>query len=75
MIRINLNATGRRIGQSHPRAKLADVEVDLVRALLADGMSYARVASKMDVSKSCIAHIATERRRAQLVHRTTRATW
>jgi DNA-binding NarL/FixJ family response regulator len=60
-----LNANGRRIGEHHPRAKLLDREVDQVLALLEEGLSYAEVAAKFDVSKSCIAHIATGRRRCQ----------
>lgn len=69
---IALNENGRRVGESHPRAKLLDEEVELVLALLADGLSYAQVAAKMDVSKSCVAHIATGRRRGQFVARTVR---
>lgn len=66
---VTLNELGRRIGESHPRAKLTDAEVDLVLDLLADGMSLAQVAGKMDVSKSCIAHIASGRRRGQMIAR------
>ena len=69
---IALNENGRRIGESHPRAKLLDHEVDLVLDLLEAGLSYAEVALKFDVSKSCIAHIATGRRRSQLVDRVVR---
>jgi hypothetical protein len=69
---VTLNENGRRIGQSHPRAKLLDSEVDQVLELLDSGLSYAQVAAKFDVSKSCIAHIATGRRRGQCVQRTVR---
>lgn len=69
---IALNEDGRRIGESHPRAKLLDHEVDQVLALLEAGLSYAQVAEKFDVSKSCIAHIATGRRRGQAVGRVVR---
>ncbi len=69
---IALNENGRRIGESHPRAKLLDHEVDQVLALLEAGLSYAEVALKFDVSKSCVAHIATGRRRGQAVERTVR---
>lgn len=62
---LKTNAAGRRIGDSHPRANLMDDEVDLVLELVESGMSYAQVASKMDVSKSCVAHIAKGRRRSQ----------
>jgi hypothetical protein len=69
---IALNENGRRVGESHPRAKLLDCEVHLALELLDAGLSYAEVAAKFDVSKSCIAHIATGRRRAQLVDRLVR---
>lgn len=64
---IALNDRGRRIGEGHPRAKLLDREVEQALALLATGMSYAAVAEKFDVSKSCIAHIASGRRRSQAI--------
>jgi len=63
---LKTNAAGRRIGESHPRSGLLDDEVDLVLELVESGMSYAQVALKMDVSKSCVAHIATGRRRSQV---------
>lgn len=63
--RVALSATGRRIGQTHPRAVLTDHEVDLVMELLEAGLSYRQVAEKMGLSKSGIAHIATGRRRCQ----------
>lgn len=69
---IALNENGRRIGESHPRAKLLDREVDQVLDLLEAGLSYAEVALKFDVSKSCIAHIATGRRRGQSINRLVR---
>ena len=69
---IAFNEHGRRIGESHPRAKLLDHEVEQVLALLDAGLSYAAVASKFDVSKSCIAHIASGRRRGQPVARVAR---
>lgn len=69
---IALNESGRRIGESHPRAKLLDYEVEQVLELLGAGLSYAEVARKFDVSKSCIAHIAAARRRCQTVARKLR---
>jgi hypothetical protein len=69
---IALNENGRRIGESHPRAKLLNHEVDLVLDLLDAGLSYAEVAHKFEVSKSCIAHIANGRRRGQTTERVVR---
>jgi predicted DNA-binding protein (UPF0251 family) len=58
---------GGRVGEDHQNAKLSDHEVELVRRLRAEGMSYDRIAAKMGVSKSSIADICTWRRRAVLV--------
>lgn len=62
---VALNERGRVVGQEHPRARLLDWEVDQVLDLVESGFSYAKVAEKFGVSKSCIAHIATGRRRCQ----------
>ncbi len=66
---VALNENGRRIGQHHPRAKLLDAEVEQVLDLLDGGLSYSAVAAKMDVSKSCVQHIANGSRRSQIVAR------
>ncbi len=55
---IALNEHGRRIGESHPRAKLLDYEVEQVLALLDAGLSYAEVANEV--------------RREQVLHRAHR---
>ena len=57
------NAQGRRIGEHNPGAKLRDHEVDLVLALHDEGMSLAKIAEKFEVTKSCIGHIVSGRRR------------
>jgi hypothetical protein len=62
---VALSETGRRINQGHPRAVLTDHEVQLVMELLDAGFSYSKVAEKFQVSKSCVAHVATGRRRCQ----------
>lgn len=66
---VALSAEGCRIGEQHPRAVLTDHEVGLVLDLLAAGFSYSELATKFDISKSCIAHIATGRRRCQTPER------
>jgi len=40
--------------------------------LLEAGLSYAEVAVKFEVSKSCVAHIANGRRRCQVTERLVR---
>jgi hypothetical protein len=62
---VAISAEGRRICEGHPGAILTDHEVGLVLDLLEAGLSYAEVAVKFEVSKSCIAHIANGRRRCQ----------
>lgn len=66
---VNLNEHGRRIGQSHPRAKLLDHEIDLVFELKASGMSLAKIAAKMDMSKSGVQKIVNGSRRGQAIAR------
>jgi predicted transcriptional regulator len=53
------------IGQEHPRAKLLDSEVDQVLELVEAGFSFSQVAEKMGVTKSCVGHIVSGRRRCQ----------
>ena len=64
--RIALNERGQRIGEGHPGAVLTDDEVDLVWELRAGGMSYGRIAAKLEVSKGCVAKILTGQRRGQV---------
>lgn len=67
---VGVNVEGRRIGQSHPRAKLTDHDVDLIRDLYEDGgWSYRTLADKFEVRKSTIQKIIICERRAQTVER------
>lgn len=59
--------SGGRVGEQHQHAKLSDHEVELVRRMRAEGLTYDCIAEKMEVSKSCVADICTWRRRAVLV--------
>ena len=61
-----VNDRGLRIGEDHPRAVLTDDEVDLLLELRAEGYSYAWLASKLSVSKSCVAKICRGEHRAQV---------
>lgn len=59
-----VNERGRRIGESHPRARLTDHEIDLIRELAEDetdpitgklirkGLSYREIAAKFDMEPS-----------------------
>jgi DNA invertase Pin-like site-specific DNA recombinase len=64
---VAVNDAGLRIGEYHPRAKLTDAEVELVRRLYEGGMRYSELAMKFEVSKWAIGRICRYERRAQTV--------
>lgn len=49
---VAVNEKGMRIGQDHPRAKLTDHEVDLIRDLFDGGMSVSEISRKFEIPKS-----------------------
>ena len=56
---------GNRLGEAHPRAKLSDADVELIRDIYEEGMeSLAGIASVFGVHKATIADIVNFRRRA-----------
>lgn len=61
-----VNDRGQLIGEDHPRAVLTNHEVNLVLELLGDGLSQAKVAVIMEVSRSTVRDIANGRTRAQI---------
>ncbi len=68
-----VNERGHFIGESHPGAVLTDHEVDLVLELRAERDEHGRpryslswLATKFEVSKSCIAKICRGEHRAQI---------
>ena len=71
--RLAVNAAGKRIGESHHRAKLSDEEVDTILYLRDEGLSYAQIAAKWDddmrISKSTVRDICLGRIRAQMPDR------
>ncbi len=69
---VEFNEGGRRIGQEHPGAKLTDAEVAVMLDLRDEGYSYAWLAAKFDVSKSCARWICTGRNRNQSAARAVR---
>lgn len=68
-VRILLNDAGRRVGESHPRAKLTDAEIELVHALAGDGMSLAEIGRKMGMSREGVWKVVHGYRRGQAVAR------
>lgn len=69
-----VNERGRRIGESHPRARLTDHEIDLIRELAEEGMSYTKIAEKFEgmVSRNSIGEIVRCEKRAQIPARMKR---
>lgn len=66
-----LNERSYRVGETHHRAKLTDIEVDKIRDLHEDdGLGYRTLARMFDVSKSTIRDICRYDTRAQ-----TPTTW
>ena len=62
------NEMGRRIGQTHHRAKLSDAQVDEIRELHEDlNLSYSRIAIMFRISKAAVAMICQYKRRADTV--------
>jgi len=48
---ITLGKNGRRCGESHGRAKLADHEIELIHTLAAGGMGNPEIARKFDITR------------------------
>jgi hypothetical protein len=66
---IAINEVGRRVGQSHPQAKLTDRDVELMltlRTLNSVVWTYDALANKFEVSKSQVRNICLGRKRCQL---------
>ena len=66
---IAINEFGRRVGQSHPAAKLTDRDVELMltlRALNSVVWTYDKLAEKFEVSKSQVRNICLGRKRWQV---------
>lgn len=55
--KVGLNANNNRVGEYHQNSKLTDNEVELIRWLRDEGLTYSQIAAKFEVSKSCVAHI------------------
>lgn len=63
---IAVNEIGRRIGESHPKAKLTDRDIDLIRELHeGHGMGYKTIARKFETSPTTVAYICRYEVRCQ----------
>jgi len=66
---VAVNEKGLRIGQDHPMSKLTDGEVELIRQLHNEGMDYATLADKFEISRFTVGRICRFEIRAQTVAR------
>jgi hypothetical protein len=70
---VAVNSQGRRIGDSHPRAKLSDSDVEMILELRDFGLSYEAIAAKWDdgvrISKSTVRDICKGLTRGQIAAR------
>ena len=62
---VGVNEEGKRVGESHPGAKLTDRDIDLIRQLHDEGLGYTEIAVKFEISKGSVRDYVTCRRRAQ----------
>lgn len=61
---VGISEQGKRCGETHPRARLTDHDIDLILTLREEhGLTYQQLADKFDVKKSTIADICKYRRR------------
>lgn len=64
---VKFNGNRRRVGDSHPKARLTDEEVELIRELWSQGMGVKRIGEKMECSVNTVKSIISFRRRNQIV--------
>lgn len=61
---VGISDQGKRCGETHPRARLTDHDIDLILTLREEhGLTYQQLADKFEVKKSTIADICKYRRR------------
>lgn len=63
---VAINERGLRVGEDHQNAKLTNEEVEIIRELHREGLSYKTLAMKFEVSKSLVAAICRFERRAEV---------
>lgn len=64
---VQIGEYGKRIGETHGRAKLSDHEIDLVRQLKEGGMPATEIAEKMEISKRYVYKLVNFERRASVI--------
>lgn len=63
---VAVNERGLRIGEDHPNARATDAEVELIRQLHDEGMTYETLAEKFELTKWAVGRICRFERRAQV---------
>lgn len=63
------NANGKRIGDSHGRAKLSDHEVELIRRMREEGLGTVAIAKKFGISKGWVSKVCRYLWRSSTVSR------
>ena len=58
-----------KTGQKHHRAKLTDRDVELIRQLHEEGMTYDTISRKFEVSRSLVGCICRFERRVKCAHK------
>lgn len=58
-----MNRYGKNVGSRHHRAKLTNREIELIRQLYAQGMSYRELAGKFEVNYWHIGRVCRHQRR------------
>ena len=69
---IKRNEFGRRIGDSHPRSKYTDHEVELILQLRDVGMTIRKIAAQVEIPFSTVGAICSGRSRNQFPAKVTR---
>lgn len=63
---VSVNDHGHVVGEDHHRSRLSDHDIDLIRDLRADGMTYQAIAIKFEIDKGLVRDYCKGRRRSQL---------
>jgi hypothetical protein len=67
--KIGVNDLGYRVGESHHRAKLADIDIEMILYLREAKLSFSQIAAKFDdglvISKSTVRDVCSGRIRGQ----------
>jgi len=60
---VGVNEKNRRVGESHPQAKLTDADVDRLLAMRDQGIGWGTLAKMFDMSKSQVRRICLGQKR------------